>query len=100
MSKAAGGDVVVIGGGHNGLVAASYLAKAGRKVTVLEAAPEVGGVLRNSTIAEGFTAPGITHTVGRLRPSVVKDLKLSSLGFETDRAGRAGVRAAARRVGA
>lgn len=75
-------DVVVIGGGHNALVAASYLAKAGRKVTVLEAASEVGGVLRNSTVAEGFTAPGITHTVGRLRPSVVKDLKLTSFGFQ------------------
>ena len=66
-------DVVVIGAGHNGLVAAAYLAKAGRTVTLLEAAPEVGGVLRNSDDrAEGFTAPGITHTVGRLRPSVVE----------------------------
>jgi phytoene dehydrogenase-like protein len=75
-------DVVVIGAGHNGLIAASYLAKAGRKVTLLEAAPQVGGVLRNTEIADGFTAPGITHTVGRLRPSVVKDLKLSSFGFQ------------------
>ncbi len=75
-------DVVVIGGGHNGLVAASYLAKAGRSVTLLEAAPEVGGVLRNTTVAEGFTAPGITHTVGRLRPSVVDDLKLTSFGLQ------------------
>jgi phytoene dehydrogenase-like protein len=81
--KSARADVVVIGGGHNGLIAAAYLAKAGRKVTLLEAAPEVGGVLRASTPAEGFTAPGITHTVGRLRPSVVKDLKLAQHGFET-----------------
>jgi phytoene dehydrogenase-like protein len=80
--KPARADVVVIGGGHNGLIAAAYLAKAGRKVTLLEAAPEVGGVLRASTPAEGFTAPGITHTVGRLRPSVVKDLKLAQHGFE------------------
>ena len=76
-------DVVVIGAGHNGLVAGSYLAKAGRKVTVLERADEVGGILRNSEVAPGFTAPGIVHTVGRLRPSVVSDLKLGAHGLET-----------------
>src|SRR6187200_2311379 len=76
-------DIVVIGAWHNGLVAAAYLAKGGKKVTVLEAAPEVGGVLRNSTVAEGFTAPGITHTIGRLRPTVVKDLKLEQHGLQT-----------------
>ena len=43
----------------------------------------MGGVLRNSSFAEGFTAPGITHTVGRLRPSVAKDLKLTQHGLET-----------------
>jgi phytoene dehydrogenase-like protein len=75
-------DVVIIGGGHNGLVAAAYLAKAGRKVTLLEAAPQVGGILRNRPIAEGFTAPGISHTVGRLRASVAKDLRLAHHGFE------------------
>jgi phytoene dehydrogenase-like protein len=75
-------DVVVIGGGHNGLVAATYLAKAGRMVTLLEAADEVGGILRPTSPAEGVTAPGIAHTVGRLRASVVQDLALERHGFE------------------
>jgi phytoene dehydrogenase-like protein len=74
--------VVVIGGGHNGLVAAAYLAKAGRKVTLLEAAERVGGILRPTSPADGVIAPGIAHTVGRLRPSVVKELQLERHGFE------------------
>ena len=74
--------VVVIGGGHNGLVAAAYLAKAGKDVTLLERSDAVGGILRNTEIAPGFTAPGIAHTVGRLRASVIKDLKLAAFGLE------------------
>ena len=45
--------VLVIGGGHNGLVAAAYLAKAGKDVTLLERSDTVGGILRNSEIAPG-----------------------------------------------
>ena len=74
--------VLVIGGGHNGLVAAAYLAKAGKDVTLLERSDVVGGSLRNSEIAPGFIAPGIAHTVGRLRQSVIKDLKLPAFGLE------------------
>ena len=75
-------DAVVVGGGHNGLIAAAYLAKAGKRVTVLERAGEVGGVLRGPALAPGFVAPGITHTVGRLRASVIRDLKLATHGLE------------------
>ena len=50
---------------------------------MLEKADQVGGILRNTEVAPGFTAPGIAHTIGRLRPSVVKDLKLAAHGLST-----------------
>jgi phytoene dehydrogenase-like protein len=74
-------DAIVIGAGHNGLVAAAYLAKAGRRVLVLERRDRVGGIADTVEIAEGFRAPGIVHTVGRLRRSVVQDLGLVRHGL-------------------
>ena len=71
----------MIGAGHNGLVAAASLAKDGRRVTVLERASEVGGILRGSEIAPGFTAPGVAHTVGRLRRSIVEELSSADHGL-------------------
>ncbi len=75
-------DAIIIGAGHNGLVAAGYLAKAGRKVLVLERREEVGGALANVELAPGFTAPAVYHTVGRLRKSVVDDLGLIRHGLQ------------------
>src|SRR6058998_2222717 len=76
-------DAIVIGAGHNGLVAAAYLAKAGRTVTVLERRERVGGILDTVEIAPGVRAPGIVHTIGRLRRSVIDDLGLVQHGLVT-----------------
>jgi len=76
-------DTVVIGAGHNGLIAAASLAIAGRRVVVFDRAERPGGILRGSQPAPGFRAPGLIHTVGRLRPSVVKDLRLDRFGYST-----------------
>ncbi len=75
-------DAIVIGAGHNGLVTAAYLAKAGRSVLVLERRERVGGILDTIEIADGFRAPGIVHTVGRLRRSVIADLGLLKHGLD------------------
>ncbi len=69
-------DVVVIGGGHNGLVTAALLAKAGRKPLVLERRDVVGGAAVTEEFHPGFKASSLAHTAGPLRASVVSDLDL------------------------
>jgi phytoene dehydrogenase-like protein len=75
-------DAVVIGAGHNGLVTAAYLAKAGLRTLVLERRDVPGGALATAEIAPGYRVPAVAHTVGRLRPSVVRDLRLRDYGLE------------------
>jgi len=69
-------DYIIIGAGHNGLVAAGYLAKKGRKVLVLERRDVIGGQVVTETFGDGFIVNSL-HAGGMLRPDIIKDLKLS-----------------------
>jgi phytoene dehydrogenase-like protein len=71
-------DVVVIGAGHNGLVAAAYLAKAGKRVLVLEARPDIGGIQAAEEFHPGFKVDGVLHQSGWLDPVMASDLSLGS----------------------
>jgi len=72
---------VIIGAGHNGLVCAAYLAKAGRKVTVLEAAEEVGGAAITREFTPGFRVSAGAHLIYMLDKNVRKELSLDSAGL-------------------
>jgi phytoene dehydrogenase-like protein len=72
--------VVIIGGGHNGLVCAAYLAKAGKKVTVLEAADQVGGAAATREFSPGFKA-SCAHLLNLLDKDISKELALKSNGL-------------------
>ena len=80
-SSAAPWDAVVIGGGHNALVAAAYLAKGGLRTLVLERRDRVGGAVDTSALGAHLQIPTLAHTVGRLRPSVQRDLELKQHGL-------------------
>src|SRR5436853_3909006 len=75
-------DAIIIGAGHNGLVAAGYLARAGKKVVVVEQRDRVGGA---STLEEpfpGFTISPCAYVVSLLRPEIIRDLELHRYGFD------------------
>jgi phytoene dehydrogenase-like protein len=73
-------DVIVIGAGLNGLVAANYLAKAGKRVLVLERRAIVGGQAATETFGDGFKVDTL-HAGGQLRPDIVSDLDLERHGL-------------------
>src|ERR671931_795297 len=75
-------DAIVIGGGHNGLVAAAYLAKAGKKTLVLEARPLVGGAAVTEEVFPGFKFSVFSYVVSLLRPEIIRELDLPSHGLQ------------------
>ncbi|MEI6244054.1 MAG: NAD(P)/FAD-dependent oxidoreductase, partial [Acidobacteriota bacterium] len=75
-------DAIVIGGGHNGLVSAAYLARAGRKVLVLERRHVLGGASVTEEIFPGFKFSVCSYVVSLLRPEIIRDLELARHGLE------------------
>jgi phytoene dehydrogenase-like protein len=75
-------DVVIIGGGHNGLVTAFYFAKAGYKPLVLERRPQPGGAAITQEFHPGFRCSTLAHSAGPLRPDIVRDMQLEKHGLK------------------
>src|SRR5512134_3963388 len=75
-------DAIVIGGGHNGLTAAAYLARAGRKVLVLERRHVVGGAAVTEEVVKGFKFSVCSYVVSLLRPEIIRELDLARRGLD------------------
>ncbi len=75
-------DIIIIGGGHNGLVTAFYLAKGGFKPLVLERRAQVGGAAITDEFHPGFRCSTLSHSAGPLLPSVVRDMQLEKRGLK------------------
>src|SRR5210317_235320 len=75
-------DAIIVGGGHNGLTAAGYLARAGFKTLVLEQRPVVGGAVVTEEIHPGYKISAVSYVVSLLRAEIIRDLELKRHGFE------------------
>src|SRR5581483_3233289 len=75
-------DVIIIGGGHNGLVTAFYLAQAGFKPLILERRPQLGGAALTEEIIPGFRCSTLAHSAGPLSPGIVRDMQLEKHGLK------------------
>ena len=75
-------DAIVIGGGHNGLTAAAYLARGGKKVLVLERRHVLGGATVTEEIFPGFKFTVCSYVVSLLKPNVIRELQLPKFGLE------------------
>ncbi len=75
-------DSIIIGGGHNGLICAAYLAKAGRKVLVLEKRHVLGGAAVSEELYPGFTFSVASYVVSLFRPHIIRELNLAKHGYE------------------
>jgi phytoene dehydrogenase-like protein len=74
-------DALIVGGGHNGLVCAFYLARAGLKVRILERRSVVGGACVTEEFAPGFRNSTASYTVSLLRPKIIADMRLHQRGW-------------------
>src|SRR5262244_1680105 len=75
-------DIIVIGGGHNGLVNAAYLARAGKRVLVLERRHVLGGAAVTEEVFPGFRFSVFSYVVSLLRPEIIRELELPRHGLE------------------
>lgn len=75
-------DIVIVGGGHNGLVCAAYLARAGRSVLVVEAAAEIGGAARTRELAPGARVSSGAHLLHAMPDDLINDLNLTAHGLK------------------
>ena len=81
MARARGWDVIVVGAGHNGLVTACYLARAGRRVLVLERRPLVGGACVTEETFPGYKVSTAAYDTSLFRKEIVHELGLRDHGF-------------------